>query len=247
MKAIVYPNLPSKKAALAAVSCTAGELAEKIREYGVEICLVPSLAYLPLGISSHSDIQLLPVGRGTLFYCAEQVFDKSVLDLFPQKIPVSITDGSYPHDSVLNAAVVGNNVICNSRVIAPQVLSELMHFGYNIINVKQGYSKCSVCVLSDNAIITDDIGIYKAAQNVINDVTFVSKNSVLLEGFNYGFIGGCCGKISADTIVFNGSIESHKDANIIIDSLARNGLNAVELPHKRLEDIGGIIPLAEID
>ena len=51
--------------------------------------------------------------------------------------------------------------------------------GYEIINVKQGYAKCSICVVSDNAIITADKGIAKAAiQNRIDvlEITRLDNN-----------------------------------------------------------------------
>ena len=72
--------------------------------------------------------------------------------------------------------------------------------GLNVINVNQGYSGCSVCVINDSAIITDDESIFTAAQNFLNDVLLIQKGSIRLNGYNYGFIGGCCGKISKNKL-----------------------------------------------
>ena len=75
----------------------------------------------------------------------------------------------------------------------------------------------------------------------------ISKGSVVLKGYNYGFIGGCCGKIDKDKIAFNGKIESHNDCNKIIDILQRNNTEIIELCDSKLTDIGGILPLYEED
>ena len=115
-----------------------------------------------------------------------------------------------------------------------------------IVNTNQGYSRCSVCVVNENAIITDDKSIFTAAQFFFNDVLFISKGSIKLDGYDCGFIGGCCGKIDKYKLAFNGAIESHKDYKKIIDFLSRNSIECIELNQNRLTDIGGILPLIEI-
>ena len=151
----------------------------------------------------------------------------------------------YPDDVRLNCAVIGNKIICNTKTIAHEVLEYAYEIGLTVINVNQGYSRCSICVVNENAIITDDISIFTAAQNFLDDVQFISKNSIRLDGYNYGFIGGCCGKIDKDKIAFNGSIESHDDYKLILDFLNRNKVECIELHNDRLTDIGGILPLTE--
>lgn len=114
-----------------------------------------------------------------------------------------------------------------------------------MIPVKQGYSKCSICVVNESAVITDDESVFAAAGNFLNDVLFVSKGSIGLKGYNYGFIGGCSGKISDNKIAFNGRIESHTDSNQIIDFLQKHSVEPVELTNSKLLDIGGILPLMQ--
>lgn len=107
------------------------------------------------------------------------------------------------------------------------------------------YSRCSVCVINENAIITDDISVFTAAQNFLSDVLFISKGSIRLDGYDYGFIGGCCGKIDKNKIAFNGRIDSHKDYKLIIDFITKHGVDCIELNNNVLTDIGGILPLIE--
>jgi hypothetical protein len=66
-----------------------------------------------------------------------------------------------------------------------------MKKNFNIIDVKQGYTKCSVLPVSNNAFITDDISIYNQCVSFGIDVLYVGKGDVSLPGYNYGFIGGC--------------------------------------------------------
>ena len=40
----------------------------------------------------------------------------------------------------------------------------------NIFDSKQGYSKCSICVVNENAIITEDNGIARLLKNSQIDV-----------------------------------------------------------------------------
>lgn len=153
----------------------------------------------------------------------------------------------YPEDVRLNCAIIGNKLICNKNTVAYEILEYAELNGLTVINVNQGYSRCSICVVSENAIITDDKSIFAAAGNFFNDAQFISKGSIGLKGYGYGFIGGCCGKIDKNKIAFNGAIESHKDYKLILDFLHRNNVECVELHNEPLSDIGGILPLMESD
>ena len=81
--------------------------------------------------------------------------------------------------------------------------------------------------MTESAIITDDVSIASAAEKNGLAVLLVSKGDVALPGREYGFIGGCCGLIAPDTMLFNGSLASHKAGDF------------------QLTDIGSILPLAE--
>jgi len=151
----------------------------------------------------------------------------------------------YPNDVRLNCAIIGNKIICNIKTIANEVLEYAQANQLNVINVNQGYTKCSICAVNENSIITDDESIFAAAGNFFNDTLFISKGSIGLNGYGYGFIGGCCGKIDKNKIAFNGAIESHKDYKKIIDFLSRNSVECIELHNNPLYDIGGILPLCE--
>ena len=58
------------------------------------------------------------------------------------------------------------------------------------INVSQGYSKCSLCIVNENSVITEDDGIAEVLKRHNMDVLKISAGDVLLSGLDYGFLGG---------------------------------------------------------
>ncbi len=232
--------------ALAAISAEAGEAIKKLNTLGIKTIKINPDNNLPKPVRSHADLQMLHLGNNDIFCQNEHLFigeSEQNFNLFKIKAKAG---NKYPEDVRLNCAVIGDKIICNVKTVAPEVLEFAYSNDFTVINVKQGYSKCSVCVINENAIITDDESIFAAAGKFLNDAQLVSKGSIGLNGYNYGFIGGCCGKIDKNKLAFNGAIESHKDYKLILDFLNRNNVQCVELSDKPLYDIGGIIPLCEI-
>lgn len=238
------PNLPERKVRVAAISESAGECLEKLHALGIETVNVSSHPALKYGIASHADIQLLHLGGSRIISASEHLcgVENYGLEIIKEEHKLNAV---YPGDVPLNSAIIGNKIICNKKTASRIVLEYAEKNGFTVIDVKQGYSRCSVAVLSENAIITDDSGIYKSAQFFFNDATLIEKNSIELQGYGYGFIGGCCGLIAKDTLAFSGSIMSHSSHNDIIDALNRSNIKAEELCSGRLKDIGGILPLIE--
>ncbi len=245
MKQILKANLPQSRVSAVAISCKAGEAIKKLNELNIKTFIIEAEKRLPEPVNSHTDLQLVHFGNNKLFVQNEQLFVGNQEKDF-QIIKISSEPNNiYPNDVRLNCAIIGNKIICNTKTIAKEILDYAYKTEMTVINVNQGYSKCSVCIVNENAIITDDKSIFSAAGNFLNDVLFVSKGSIELKGYNYGFIGGCCGKIDKNVMAFNGAIESHTDYNSIIDFLDKHSVKCLELHKNKLNDIGGIIPLYE--
>lgn len=246
MKYLTKPNLPDSRVLSVAISHLAGESTiKKLNELGINTKIIPSSTFLPEPVNSHADLQILHMGNNVIFcqnehLCTGELFKDFKIHIINEKV-----GNSYPDDVRLNCAIIGNNIICSRKTISYDVIEYAESTGLNIINVNQGYSKCSICVINENAIITDDESIFTAAGNFFNDVMLISKGSIGLKGYDYGFIGGCCGKIDKDKIVFNGRIESHKDYKKIIDMFQKYNVKCIELCDSPLIDIGGILPLTE--
>ena len=246
IKFVNKPNLPENDVEYVAISSAAGEAIKKLNTLSIKTVTVKPDSNLPDGINTHADLQLLHLKNNKLLISSndEQLFEQMNSIGFSVEKTAKLGP-DYPDDVLLNAKIIDKYIICNKKTISEKVLEFAEKSSMQIIDVKQGYSGCSVCVLNENAIITDDKSVFTAAQFFLNDVTLVEKNSIRLKNYNYGFIGGCCGKISKNTIAFNGSVMSHSDYKLIADALDRNNIKAVELHNGVLEDIGGIIPLTE--
>lgn len=245
MKYVESPNLPQSRVVLAAISETAGESIKKLNSLGIETIAVKSSPYLPIPVNSHADLQILHLKNNLLFSQKEHLFEGLANKNFNVRFISQSPNNKYPDDSRLNCALIGNKLICNKKTIAKEILEFAESNDLTVINVNQGYARCSICVVDENSIITDDKGIFAAAQNFLNDALYVSKNSIRLVGYDYGFIGGCCGKINKNVMAFNGRIESHSDYKQIIDFMDKHKMQIIELNNERLTDIGGILPLCE--
>lgn len=194
-------------------------------------------------IAHHADISFLDCCDGTVFAAREMSEYVCVIKSYGYNVQIisEHLGKAYPNDVLLNCVPMGEFLICNTDTVSQTVLH---HFkNKKIINVRQGYTKCSVIPVNGNALITDDESI--ANECTLNgiDVLKVSKGSVCLPGFNYGFIGGTAGKISDNQIAFNGDISTHADHFEIINFLSKYKIKAVSLCSGPLLDIGSLIVL----
>lgn len=245
MKYVEKPNLPQSRVGAVAISCTARESIDYLNKAGIKTVEIKPDFRLPVPVNTHADLQILHVGKNDIYSQNEHLCIGESELKFNIKNISEFPGSKYPDDVRLNCTIIGNKIICNKKTISADILNFADLNGYTLINTKQGYSRCSVCVVNENAIITDDKSIFTAAQNFLNDVLLISKGSIRLDGYDCGFIGGCCGKIDKDKLAFNGAIESHKDYKLITDFLDKHHVECVELNKEGLTDIGGILPLTE--
>ena len=70
---------------------------------------------------------------------------------------------------------------------------------------------------------------------------------IQLPGYQHGFLGGCCGKLSASQLAFCGDFTALAQHQTIKAFLARFGVEPVSLIPGPMQDIGGWIVLAEKD
>lgn len=149
----------------------------------------------------------------------------------------------YPFDVRLNCRYLSSGkLIGRIDSIAPEVVSYAEKTGFKLIDCNQGYAACSTVPVSDNAVITDDPSIYFSCVSNGIDCIEVSKGSVKLKGQEYGFIGGCCGRID-NTVLFTGNLDEHSNSESIKDFLIKYNVEYIELTEGELTDVGGIIPI----
>lgn len=148
----------------------------------------------------------------------------------------------YPNNIELNAAHIGSYLLCKKSHSNKDMLLWYINNGIKILDIKQGYARCSTAIVSNNAIITDDESIYKICKEIKDiDVLKISKGSVKLKGCEYGFIGGCCFKTDASTLAFFGNIKQHSDYLEIRDFCRNYGVELLSLSNNQLTDLGGAV------
>lgn len=206
-----------------------------------------SIPALTMPVKTHIDLAVFPFGG------EEFVLDNSQHRLF-QKLcsfgarPQYATQPArcgYPQESRLNCVRIGNKLLANPKTIDVAITELCEKNSVALCAVKQGYTKCSVAVVSDNAFITDDMGIARAAKMDKLDVLLVEKGSVHLKGYPYGFIGGCCALASKDVMLFAGNVQNHANADAICAFLRNYQIYPESLANGDLTDIGSIIPLLQ--
>ncbi len=247
MKFIKTPYLPESKV----IHIIAGKGAEgcfgSFSELGIKLLYSQENTRISYPVASHSDLAVNYSGNGGFFLEKGQGNLKKELEEIGAKCNYisEAVKGEYPYDCFLNCILTDEYIICKKSAVSESILNYALTNGLKIINVNQGYTKCSVCPVERNAFITDDEGIYNALKIRKIDALKVEKGSIALKGCNYGFIGGCSGKISKNELAFCGDIKKHSNYNDIKAFTRNYNVDLVSLSNGELTDIGSLIPITQ--
>ena len=238
------PNLPQDNAKIVVMSTNNKELVNRVEELGIKVLSSENLSKLLIFEQYHTDLQLLHYNKDTVFVLKECTSLKENLKkYFPNVIEISKNiDKDYPNNVMLNCVVLNDKLICNTKTIADEVLQMAIKDNLKIINVNQGYTKCSTCIVNENAIITSDKSIYKSCRNEM-DVLLIRQGYIKLSGTDYGFIGGSSFKYNRNTLVFTGNIKLHPDYESIKSFVENHNAELLSLTENKIIDIGSIIPI----
>lgn len=151
----------------------------------------------------------------------------------------------YPNDVALNSVRIGDYLICNMKYTNKFVLASVKKD--NIIDIPQGYAKCSTLIVDQDSIITADTIIAKKFQDIGKNALLIRQGGVRLDGHDYGFIGGAGVKLSKDKLYLTGKLSSHKDCDIIREFINKRNIEIIEGSYEQLIDVGSMIPLIEQD
>lgn len=243
MKIVDRPNLPFGEVDRIIIGEKyRKQLENAIIKYNLNPIWLPDNQYTDERLSGHADLSAVHIGgnklvlREYLRHC-EQI--NEINNLGFDKCYINNCGKRYPQDAGLNICIVGDKLICNpdTAAVKPE--------GFKMIPVKQGYTKCSVCVVDENSIITQDIIISERASKAGMNVLYISKPFVRLEGFECGFIGGASFKLSKEKLAFTGVIKDSSIRNTIEIFLHERSIEAVFLTNEEIFDIGSAIPLTE--
>ncbi len=242
---IEFANLPSEKVC----AVLYGEryksvFEEPLKKLGIESFTIPDYPKLPTALAGHIDLICTYIGNG------EFVVAESMSGFLKEKLKdAKIYEGNdikgpnYPNDVSYNVAIVGKYALLNIDATDELVKNALINAKVKLIDCKQGYAKCSVCVVDENSIITADIGIKKKAESVGMNVLLIEPGGIELPGYNYGFIGGASIKLSKNILAFTGTIEHLVNADKIKRFLSDRNIEIIYLTDKKIFDVGSIIPI----
>ena len=218
------------------------ECVDALLDLKFNVIKTPKLKNVYEQICGHADIML---------HCLEDgiaVAEKSVYTYFKDRLENCILiEGSsrvgseYPKDIAYNAARVGKCVFCNEKNTDAGILKYYREHDYHIVDVKQGYAKCSVCKVTKRAIITSDKGICHEAEKYGIDVLLIMERKILLPRFEYGFIGGATGLLDEKTLAICGDIEYLDNCDKILGFCEKYGVDVLSLCKGQPLDVGTIL------
>lgn len=240
------PNLPQRRCKIAVAGGLQADVISELKRNQIDLISPSPCHNLPQSLAEHADILCTHLG-GSSFFLAEGQNEmtmalKKIGGKIEEKIPIG---AAYPQDVPLNTAIMKNSVFLNPFTASKKIIDFYIKNRYNRIKVRQGYTKCSIAIVSEDALMTEDAGIYQAAIKNGFDVLLVSSGFVRLRGYAYGFLGGCCGKLSKDSLCFNGQIERHPDYQKMRAFAREHQVWLYSLSRASLYDNGGILPIVE--
>lgn len=213
------------------------EAAEKLKSYG-KVVRTRANKNLLRGLDTHPDILTHPLPSG------EIVVDRDNFEyykkIFPDKkiLPShSILSKEYPKDVPQNAFTFKNYFIHNLKFTDKVLLDYYKNSGYEMIDIKQGYGKCSSLVTED-FIITSDGGIYESLRDFI-PIYKIKHGEIRLQNYNYGFIGGATG-VLGKKIFFTGDFSHHSSHEEILKIIKKYNYEIEILSKDQIEDFGSI-------
>lgn len=232
--------------------CAPVSIIDALKREGFETLLLKKNDRLQSPVSSHADMLLFSVDNKIFISRSYASHVTNTLDRLQEYgYTFVLCDGEpecvYPYDILFNMAKIGSTVLGKMKYIDRGVKKYLREKGYYLENVNQGYTKCSTVILNDRAIITADTGIAKKAESCGIDVLLIenSIDSVKLDGYDYGFLGGACGLLYPK-LYFCGNIYLHPCHTQILEFCASHKVELVSLTQEPLYDVGGIFFLKSL-
>ena len=217
----------------------------ELARLGIEPVLLPPHPALSAPVASHTDLLLLPIGKTVLThksYAAIAERELSRISEYGYEIrlcdaPIGAT---YPSDVALCACIAQHRIICNVKHTAAEAIALAKQAELEVVDVSQGYAKCSCAVLADGAVISADAGICKAFGASGGEALLISAGHVALPPYQYGFIGGASG-LCNDTLFFAGNIALHPDYERISAFCKQHNTAVRSLSDEAIFDVGTMI------
>lgn len=241
------PFIPTYMADLAIVDRRIDEEIEKnLKKLGLRIIKTIKCNEVDESISYHPDIVIHPVNHNTL------VIAPNVFDYYKEELKgtgIKLIKGEkylgckYPADIAYNVGRLSGIAIHNFKYTDEVLKLHLKKENIEFINVKQGYSKCSLAIVGEDSAITSDYPMYNKLTSLGYKILLVKPGNIILKGQNYGFIGGTNGSLYNGKSMISGTLNEHPNKNEIFNFFLDNRVELIFLSQKTLLDVGTIITL----
>jgi hypothetical protein len=215
------------------------EAKNRLESYG-ELLLFETSGITEYSISGHPDIFFCNTTKGLVIAPNLPEQYKEIL----RDNNVSFTEGllpvekKYPKAARYNAVITEHYLIHRTDITDTAITNgckELVS-----INVKQGFSRCSLLPLKNDHFITSDEGIYKTLLQQEMKVLLVSSDGIILQDHPNGFFGGACGLNESQMFIL-GALKYYKDGEKIKSFVQPLNYEIVELFDGPLFDGGSIV------
>ena len=166
---------------------TTDEECNNLNKLGLKIIKIPQSKALYNAIDGHVDIQINILHKENRLILINKhmpdEFKKQLEENNIKYIESSSTLGhKYPENISINALNSKEYFIHNLKYSDDAFKKYIAH--KKIINVKQGYTKCSILPLREKVLITNDPGIYKTLSNDDFHVLLLPYGDIILEGLD---------------------------------------------------------------
>ncbi len=210
-------------------------------------------------ISSHVDIFCAKLNNTLIFEPSVYNFLKSKIskeDLCDKNIisGYGFVSEKYPNDIKYNVCQIGKYVIHNFKYTDKVVLENIYNMGLEKVDIKQGYSNCSIAVIDEKSVIVTDKKIANTLlkkqidvlllgnENIMKNIKlFGLKKDNMYSNMN-GFIGGTISRFK-DKIVIFGDLEKIDVNHKIYDYITSKKLKIIQFKGHDVVDYGGIIEI----
>lgn len=189
--------------------------------------------------NDHPDLSILKIDED--IYIESSVYNYYVDNLSGFNLKKVDISNFKNGEMVLNIAKNRKNFFHNEKFTTKEIFEKLK-LNREYLKINQGYANCSM-ICFENHIITSDEGIYKTlkAQNI--NVELVTTEGIFLNGYKKGFIGGTCGFIFDDILLFYGDVTKYRDYDIIKRIADEENVKILYPKDETFVDLGGIISL----
>ena len=248
---VKYPNLPQDCSSIIICDKYCNKLISGLEALDIQVFTMPDNPILPGSVSYHTDLSVFHGGDRVLFLSVQLKHSDFTNRLKKAGAELKyFSEGEtpeYPGDVRGNICCIGKRCILNPDTADPAIKRFILEKQLELIPVRQGYTRCSVCIVDENSIITADRMIARKAKEAGLEVLLIEPGSVQLEGFSYGFIGGAAFKTSHRVLCFTGVLDAFpkEDRNRILAFLDERSIEPVYLTDQPAFDIGGAVPLTE--